>query len=207
MLKIWGRQSSSNVQKVLWTCQELGIAYERIDAGGPFGGLETASYRLLNPNGLVPTIEDGDFILWESHAIIRYLAAGDIQDRLFPKTLARQARAKIDQWMDWAMVGLGLSLRNLFILLKPQAPSPTSAQIESTNAPVSRLFTILNAHLEGSEYVGGGAFTLADIACGISAHRWMSLRVERPSLPALELWYATIAKRPGFEVIKKIPMP
>lgn len=207
MLKIWGRQSSSNVQKVLWTCQELGIAYERIDVGGPFGGLDTVSYRLLNPNGLVPTMEHGDFILWESHAIIRYLAAGDIQGRLLPKTLTPHAHAKIDQWMYWAMVGLGLSLRDLFMLLKPGAPPPSAAQIELTNAPVSRLFTVLNAHVEGSDYIGGGDFTLADIACGVSAHRWMSLAVARPALPALERWYATIALRPGFEVIKKIPVP
>jgi glutathione S-transferase len=205
VLKIWGRESSTNVQKVLWTCAELDVPYDRIDVGGPFGGLDTVSYRSLNPNRLIPTIEDGEFVLWESHAIIRYLAAGDAQQRLLPPSLTRRTRAQIDQWLDWAMVGLGLNLRNLFMLVsKPVAQRPAAADIETATAAVARLFEILDARLGEVNYVGGGDFTLADIPCGISTHRWLSLPIARPALPALESWYARIKGRSAFRVIRSI---
>jgi len=205
VLKIWGRESSTNVQKVLWTCAELDIPYDRIDVGGPFGGLDTASYRSLNPNGLIPTIEDDEFVLWESHAIIRYLAAGDAHQRLLPPTLTRRGRAQIDQWLDWAMVGLGLNLRNLFMLVsKPVAQQLAAADIETVTAAVARLFEILDARLRKVSYVGGDAFTLADIPCGISTHRWLSLPIARPALPALESWYTRITGRSAFRVIRSI---
>jgi len=203
MLKIWGRESSSNVQKVLWACAELAIPYERIDVGGPFGGLDTAAYRSLNPNGLIPTVEEDDFVLWESHAILRYLAGGDAQHRLLPTGLTRRDRASIDQWMDWAMVALGLTLRNLFVLISKSAPRPAAPEeLAAANAAAGRLFTILDSHLQRARYVGGSEFTLADIPCGISAHRWLGMPVTRPALPALDAWYASISARPAFQVIR-----
>jgi len=209
MLKIWGRRSSSNVQKVLWTCDELGLPYKRVDVGGPFGGLDTPQYRAINPNGLIPTIEDDDgFILWESHAIIRYLADGDERHRLMPQTLSRRERANMDQWMDWAMVALGLSLRTLFMLLYKQGSSAPSAQHQATAAEqVAAAFAILDLHLQSSRFVGGQLFTVADIPAGVSAHRWYRLAVQRPKLPALEAWYEAICCRQGFQAVRSISVP
>ena len=113
MLTLWGRATSTNVQKVIWACDELGLAYQRIDMGGPFGGNDDPAYRAKNPNGLIPTLEDGDFVLWESNAILRYLAAGDAEHRLLPADLDRRGRANVDRWMDWQLVSLGLTLRTL----------------------------------------------------------------------------------------------
>lgn len=203
MLKIWGRETSTNVQKVLWTCEELGLPYERIDLGGQFGGLDTPQYRSLNPNGRIPTIEDGDFVLWESHAIIRYLAAGDPQRRLLPASLTRREQANIDRWMDWCMVALGLGLRDLFKLVGSGEAGLTRAGSE---ASVAQLFAILDRHLQHSRHVGGDEFTLADIPPGISAHRWLNLPVERPALPALQRWYAGLRGRGAFQRILAIPM-
>lgn len=208
MLKIWGRRSSSNVQKVLWTCDELALPYERIDAGGSFGGLDTPQYRAINPNGLIPTIEDDGFILWESHAIIRYLASGDEQHRLLPPTLSRRERADMDRWMDWAMLSLGFSLRTLFMLLYKQGSTAPGAQdLARAGEQVAAAFTILDGHLQDTPFVGGAAFTVADIPAGISAHRWFRLPVLRPKLPALEAWYAAVSSRPGFQGVRSIPVP
>src|SRR5271155_2321264 len=132
MLTIWGRETSSNVQKVLWACDELDLPFKRIDLGGTFGGTRDPAYLAKNPNGLVPTLEDGDFVLWESHAILRYLAAGDTENRLLPAGLDRRQRANIDRWMDWQLVTLGLTLRGLFLLLGRSADKEvTPAQMEA----------------------------------------------------------------------------
>ncbi len=129
MLTICGRATSTNVQKVLWACDELGLAYKRIDIGGAFGGTDDPSYRAKNPNGLIPTLEDDDFVLWESNAILRYLAAGDAQCRLLPADLNRRERANIDRWLDWQLVSLGLALRALFILLHRAGKLASEAEI------------------------------------------------------------------------------
>jgi glutathione S-transferase len=207
MLTIWGRATSTNVQKVLWACDELGLAYERIDIGGAFGGTDDPSYRTKNPNGLIPTIEDNDFVLWESNAILRYLAAGDAEGRLLPGDLNRRERANIDRWMDWQLVSLGLTLRALFMLLHPRADrAATSAEIAAATQNAATMFWILDTHLATQRYVGGDRFTLGDIPAGISAHRWFSLAVQRPIMPALEAWYERISGRPGFRNVGAIPL-
>jgi glutathione S-transferase len=207
MLRIWGRRTSTNVQKVLWACEELGLAYERIDIGGPFGGLDSPEYRAMNPNGLIPSIQEDDFVLWESHAILRYLAASDHDCRLLPRHLSVRERARIDQWLDWAMVALGLSLRTLFMLLhRPGARIPGPTEVATAAQQVASVFAILDQHLRASAHVAGSTFTLADIPCGISAHRWFSLSVTRPSLPALEAWYGSISSRPAFQTIRAISL-
>jgi len=207
MLTIWGRATSSNVQKVLWGCDELGLTYERIDIGGAFGGTDDPSYRSKNPNGLIPTLQDDDFVLWESNAILRYLAAGDPQCRLLPEDLNRRERANIDRWMDWQLVSLGLALRALFMLLNPRADNAANeAQIAAAARNAAAMFWILDTHLATQRYVGGDRFTLGDIPVGISAHRWFSLAVQRPIMPALETWYERIRARPGFQNVRAIPL-
>jgi glutathione S-transferase len=206
MLTIWGRATSTNVQKVLWACDELGLAYKRIDIGGAFGGTDDPSYRAKNPNGLIPTLEDDDFVLWESNAILRYLAAGDAQCRLLPADLNRRERANIDRWLDWQLVSLGLALRALFILLNRAGKLASEAEITAATKNASAMFWILDAHLATQRYAGGDRFTLADIPIGISAHRWFSLGVQRPVMPALETWYERISGRPGFQNVRAIPL-
>jgi glutathione S-transferase len=207
MLTLWGRATSTNVQKVMWACGELGLAYKRIDIGGPFGGNDDPAYRAKNPNGLIPTLEDGDFVLWESNAILRYLAAGDAELRLLPGNLDRRSRAIIDQWMDWQLVSLGLTVRTLVLLLLARADKPVNESDIATAAKnVATSFGILNSHLASQRYVGGDRFTLADIPVGISAHRWFSLNVPRPNMPALEAWYKTISVRPGFQNVRTLSL-
>jgi len=206
MLTVWGRATSTNVQKVLWACDELGLAYKRIDIGGAFGGTDDPSYRAKNPNGLIPTLEDDDFVLWESNAILRYLAAGDAQCRLLPADLNRRERANIDRWLDWQLVSLGLALRALFILLHRTGKLASEAEITAATKNASAMLWILDAHLATQRYAGGDRFTLADIPIGISAHRWFSLGVQRPVMPALETWYERISGRPGFQNVRAIPL-
>jgi glutathione S-transferase len=207
MLTIWGRASSTNVQKVLWGCDELGMTYRRIDIGGAFGGTDEPSYRTKNPNGLIPTLEDDDFVLWESNAILRYLAAGDTERRLYPGDLNRRERANIDRWMDWQLVSLGLTLRALFMLLHPRADkAANAAEIVAATKNAADMFWILDTHLATQRYVGGDRFTLGDIPVGISAHRWFRLAVQRPVMPALETWYERISGRTGFQNVRALPL-
>jgi glutathione S-transferase len=207
VLIVWGRASSTNVQKVLWACDELDLPFTRVDLGGAFGGTRDAAYLAKNPNGLIPTLEDGDFVLWESHAILRYLAAGDARHRLLPEDLDRRQRANIDRWMDWQLLTLGLTLRTLFMLLgRPADKEAPPTEIEAARQNAAALFSILNDHLASSAFVGGEGFTLADIPIGISVHRWVSLPIPRPALPALEAWYERITIRPGFQRVRAVPL-
>jgi glutathione S-transferase len=206
MLIIWGRANSSNVQKVLWACGELNLEFQRIDIGGPFGGTSDPAYRSKNPNGRVPTIEDDGFVLWESNAILRYLAAGDPQHRLLPENLDRRARANIDRWMDWQLVSLGLTLRNLFLLLSGRAGASASpSQITAATDETVEMFRILEDYLSTQPYVGGNQFTLADIPVGISTHRWLELSIDRPPMPALRSWYDRISARAAFQSVRANP--
>ena len=207
MLTLWGRATSTNVQKVIWACDELGLPYQRIDIGGPFGGNDDPAYRAKNPNGLIPTLEDGDFILWESNAILRYLAAGDTEHRLLPADLDRRGRANVDRWMDWQLVSLGLTLRTLVMLLLARSDKPASeSDIAAAAKSATTMFWILDTHLATHRYVGGERFTMADIPVGISTHRWLSLGVQRPVMPALETWYERIRGRPGFQNVRALPL-
>jgi glutathione S-transferase len=207
MLTLWGRATSTNVQKVIWACDELGLAYKRVDIGGPFGGNDDPAYRAKNPNGLVPTLEDDDFVLWESNAILRYLAAGDTEQRLLPADLDRRTRANIERWLDWQLVSLGLTLRTLVMLLLPRSQNPPSqSDIAAAAKKVAAAFSILDTHLSTQPYVGGDRFTLADIPVGISTHRWFSLDVPRPAMPSLETWYKRISDRPGFQNLRALPL-
>lgn len=205
MLRIWGRSNSINVQKVVWCCGELGIPYERIDIGGPFGGNSEPEYLRLNPNGLVPTISDGDFVLWESNAIVRYLAAKHGMSTLCPEDLADRADA--DRWMDWQMGTLWASLRPAFIGLvrtPPQERDPAS--LATSLGKTAENLAILDAHLAGREYVTGSSFTMADIPLGATAYRWFALSIERPPMPNLEAWYERLCARASYRANVMLPL-
>jgi glutathione S-transferase len=197
VLRILGRKTSSNVQKVLWCCGEIGLAFERTDLGGPFGGNKTPEYLALNPNGLVPTIDDDGFVLWESNAIVRYLAATHAAGSLFPSDL--KARADADRWMDWQQTTIASPLGILFRgLLKKPPDTIERAEIEAARGRAATALAILDARLARSRYVAGDTLTMGDIALGYAPHRWLLMPLERPALPNLERWYRDLSARPAY---------
>jgi len=204
MLVIWGRNNSVNVQKVLWCCEEMAVAYKRIDAGGAFGIVATAEYRRLNPNGLVPTIDDDGFVLWESHAIVRYLAAKHAAD-LWPEE--RKMRAEADQWMDWSQTTFWPTIRPLFMGLVRTAPEQRDARaIEDSRIKTAQALVILDAHLRSRPFLAGSDFTVGDIALGCGIWRWMALPIERPELPNVQRWFETLGERPAYRKIVMSPL-
>jgi glutathione S-transferase len=197
MLKIWGRTNSINVQKVLWCCAELGLTYDRVDAGREFGVNTTPEYRAMNPNGLVPTIDDDGFVLWESHAIVRYLARKHGLGALCPAD--PRAAADADRWMEWFSTTLWISLRPVFWnLVRVEPDKRNMTEVEQSRRQLATNLAIVDQLLATRDYVAGKAFTMGDIPMGVSAFRWFTLPIERPALPNLERWYQRICERPGF---------
>ena len=205
MLTIWGNADSVNVQKVLWCCEEIGLPYHRIDAGRHFGVVNTPGFRRLNPNGLVPTIDDAGYVLWESNAIVRYLAAKHAPGTLWP--VDARARADADRWMDWANSTLWPTLVPLFraFMRTPEAQRNPAA-IEAARQEGSEVLQILDAHLQSGGFVGGAAFTMGDIAVGCAVWRWMALPVQRPELPNLQRWFDLLATRQAYRKVVMQPL-
>ena len=204
MLKIWGRTNSVNVKKALWCVEELGVKYERVDAGMQFGVTKTPEYLKMNPNSLVPTIEDDGYVLWESHTIVRYLCAKHSMGKLHPSDL--RARADAERWMDWAFTFQN-AMRAVFWGLIRTPPEKRDAKaIEEGRLASNRLAEILNQHLENKTYVTGSAFTMGDIPVGCEVQRWVRVPIERPKLPALEAWFERLRQRPAFTKFVDIPL-
>lgn len=205
MLIIWGRDNSVNVQKVLWCCEEAGIQYQRLDAGLSFGVVNTPEYRGLNPNGLVPTIDDDGFVLWESNAIVRYLAARHAAGSLWPHN--PKARARADQWMDWQNSTLWPAIRPLFLGLIRTDPAKRDAQaLEASRLATLKLVEILDAHLKTYDWLAGDAFTMGDIAVACGVWRWMAMPITRPAMPNLQRWCDALAERPAYRKIVMHPL-
>jgi glutathione S-transferase len=197
MLRIWGRKNSINVQKVLWCCAELELAFERIDAGMAFGVTETPAYRTLNPNGRIPTIEDDGYVLWESNAIVRYLATKHGFGSLCPSDLA--ARFDCERWMDWQQTTLDPPMRTVFWTLVRTPPDKRDpVALEKAQTEAERAFAILDAHLGRRRFVGGESFTMGDIPVGAFAHRWLAMTLARAERPQLRRWYERLTERQGF---------
>lgn len=198
MLKLWGRVNSSNVQKVLWLCEELNIPYDRTDAGMQFGVVNEPAYRKMNPNGRVPTIDDEGFILWESNAIVRYLAAKHAPNALYPADL--RVRADADRWMDWATSTLGGVIVPVFwSLIRTPPEKRDAAKLAADVKALGDTFGALEQGLQGKKYVAGDAFSIGDIPVGIAAYRFHALEIARPALPNLEAWYKRLCERPAFQ--------
>ena len=198
MLKIWGRTTSSNVQKVLWCCAELGLEYERVDLGGPFGGNQDPEYLVLNPNGLVPTVKDGDLVMWESNTICRYLCTTRNGERLYPKDPV--ARTHVERWMDWQLAVIGPPMGQLlFGLIRTQPEVREQGAIEAARRRALTAWTIVDDELRGRQYLGGDQLTLAEIALGTQIYRWFAFPIERPALANLRAWYDRLYERPGFK--------
>jgi glutathione S-transferase len=204
MLKIWGRVNSVNVKKVLWAMEELGVKYERIDAGMEHGVVKTPEYQKMNPNSLVPTIDDDGFVLWESHAIVRYLAAKHGAGTLWPADLKQ--RADSDRWMDWAYT-FQASLRAVFWgLIRTPAEKRDLKAIEEGKKRCGELLAIPDQALAHRPYVVGNSLTIGDIPLGCHVQLWMRLPIERPSHPNLERWFERLGTRAPFRKIVDIPL-
>ena len=204
MLKIWGRVNSVNVKKALWTAEELGLKYERIDAGMSYGVTKTPEYMTMNPNSLVPTIEDDGFVLWESHTIVRYLCAKHSAGTLWPTDL--RARADAERWMDWAFT-FQRAMRDVFWgLVRTPADKRDMNAIAAGCEQTARLLPVLEQNLAGTKYVGGAAFTMGDIPIGCEVQRWMRVPIERPRFPAVEAWFERLRERPAYRTFVDIPL-
>jgi glutathione S-transferase len=204
MLKIWGRTNSVNVKKALWAAEELGLKYQRIDAGMQFGVTKTPEYLSMNPNSLVPTIEDDGFVLWESHTIVRYLAAKHAMGTLCPADL--KARADAERWMDWAFTFQN-AMRAVFWGLIRTAPEKRDHKaIEEGRTQSAKLLEVLERNLQKKTYVTGDAFTMGDIPIGCEVQRWMRVPIERAPFPAVQAWFDRLGQRPAFRQVVDIPL-
>jgi glutathione S-transferase len=200
MIKIWGRNTSSNVQKAMWAVGELGLEHTRIDVGGAFGKTKEPPYLSMNPNALVPTLEEEDgFTLWESNSIVRYLAGKhDKAGALEPKD-AKQ-RAKASQWMDWQLSVLGPAITPVFWgLIRPPPEKRDMAAIKAGSEKTVAAMQILDAQLGKTKFVAGDAFSYGDIPVGVMCYRYRQLVPDRPATPNLDRWYGTIAARKAFQ--------
>jgi glutathione S-transferase len=207
LFQIWGRANSVNVQKVLWTCAEFDLDYERIDAGMQFGRNHDADYLTMNPNGRIPTLVDGDFVLWESNSIMRYLALEYGAESPLYQT-APKLRAAVDRWLDWTLSTVQPVERPVFwgLVRTPVAQRDMKALQQAADAAAA-VYATLDAHLAARRFVEGEQFTLADIALGTFARRWLGVEgVIKPVLPNLERWFALMATRPGFREFVAPPM-
>ena len=199
MFKIWGRKDGSNVIKVLWCLAEIGVDYERIDWGGPFGGNDDPEYRAKNPNGRLPTLEEEDgFTLWESGAVIRYLCAKYSMGDLYPEDLHERAAA--DKWMDWSSMNLA-AFNSVFLdqFFRVAKEDRDDAKIAEATKQASAMYDILDAHLAENDYLGGDRLTMADFPAGSLTDRWIHWTPNRPAHPNVEAYYERLAARPAYQ--------
>lgn len=207
MLKILGRANSVNVMKVLWAADEMGLAYERTDVGGAFGGNDQPRYRALNPNGVVPTIDDDGYILWESNSIVRYLTAKHAAGTLWPSD--PRTRGAAERWMDWQLSTIQGGMTTLFWgLIRTPAEKRDNAAIEAARVSTAPIWQRLDAHLANRAFVAGDEFTMGDIPVGCMCHRWLNLPFRRDDLPAmahLQAWYDRLLQRPAYR--KNVAQP
>jgi glutathione S-transferase len=205
MLKIWGRVNSINVQKVMWMVGELGLPHERVDAGMQYGIVNEPWYRALNPNGRVPTIDDGGFVLWESNAIVRYLAAEHGDGRWIGDTPL--TRASADRWMDWASSTVAPLMTPLFwglVRTPPEKRDPSA--LEEVRVQMEDVMRVLDRELSDHPYVAGDRPTVGDVPLGCFVHRWHALPMPHEDHPGVSAWYRRLAQRPAFREHVMLPL-
>jgi glutathione S-transferase len=190
---------------VLWCCGKLGLQYDRIDAGNEFGVTKTPQYRVLNPNGLVPTIEDGNFQLWESNVIVRYLAQKNGHGRLYPAVI--RTRFDAERWMDWQATVFWPALRPLFIeLIRTPLTNRDATVISRAETLSLAAAQILDAHLSDRTFLAGESFSIGDIPAATTVHRWYALDIHHPELPNLRRWYDLMKQRRPFQEVVMTPL-
>jgi glutathione S-transferase len=205
MLRLWGRNTSINVQKVMWAIAELGLAHERIDVGGSFGGLDGPEYGARNPNRRIPTLEDGDVVLWESNVIVRYLAAKYGDGTLWPQDPA--IRGVADQWMDWQQTTLAPEMRPVFwgLVRTPEAQRDP-VRIAAGVTALKHLWSLVDAALKDRPFIAGDQLTIGDIPVGAMCYRYHALGIARAPLPHVDAWYARLRARAPFRREVMIPL-
>jgi glutathione S-transferase len=197
-LKIYGRRNATNVVPVLWTLEELGLGYARVDVGGSFGGLGEPAFRELNPNGRIPVMDDDGFVLWESNAIVRFLADAYGDGRILPAS--RQGRALADQWMDWYKTTFYTPFVGMFqALVKTEPGDRDLARIAAFSETIGEILQVPDRALERTEFIAGEAFTMGDIPLGAAIHRYLQLDIERPRLDGIESWHRRLCERPAYQ--------
>ena len=206
MLTIWGRRNSVNVQKAMWAVGEVGVPHERIDAGGEFGGLDTPEFAALNPNRRVPVLRDGDTVVWESNAIVRYLAAKYGAGTLWNPDPG--ARTKADVWMAWAQTTVYREFIDLFWGFVRTPPEQRNMDaMRAANERLVKHLELLDRHLGDQPYLAGETFTMGDIPAGVLLYRYFAMEFDYPSLPNLAAWYARLGERPAYQAHVAIPFP
>lgn len=197
MITVYGRATSSNVQIVMWAIGELGLEYERLDYGHSYGKTKTPEYLAMNPNGLVPTVRDGDLVLWESGAVLRYLAARYGAEPFWPADPAR--RAPLDMWAEWAKTTFGPALFPIFqhLVRLPKAQR-SEAALEAGVAGIAPVARILDARLGAGPWLAGEDFTFADIAAGTLLYRYYTFPFRRTETPNLDAYYERLKARPAY---------
>ncbi len=205
MVRVLGRNNSINVQKVMWCAAELGVPVERHDIGLEFGGNDTPEYLAKNPNGLIPTLEDGDLTVWESNTIVRYLADTYGTGDWVLNTPADRALAS--QWMDWYLTTMHAPLSVVFrtLIRTPEAERDMAA-VEKGIAATNRLWSMLEAHLAGRDYVTGDKPSIGDIPAGCAVYRWFEMDVERPQMPNVTAWYGRLQERTPYQEHVMMPL-
>jgi glutathione S-transferase len=204
MLKIWGRSNSINVQKVMWAVSELGVDHERIDLGGNFGGLDTPELLARNPHGLIPVIDDNGTVIWESHAIVRYLAAQYGDGSLWPSDPA--ARSTADMWMEWAQTVLQRDFIQLFWnLYRTPVEHHDHALLANLTTQCATNFSHLEGLIGDSPYISGQNLTYGDIPIATQFYRYFTLDIERPPVPRLEAWYSRMCERTAYAEHVMVP--
>ncbi len=204
MLRVLGRKTSINVQKILWLTEEMDVEVERIDIGGPFGGNDTPEYLAKNPNGLVPTLEDGDFTLWESQVICRYIAEKYGHSPWAPENAI--GRALAGQWMDWYITKMHPPMTVIFWSLVRTEPEDRDMDAVNKAIEQAAAWTLLDAQLANANYLTGVAPTMADIPAGCAVNRWYVLDLDRPALPNLEAWHARLKDRSAYQDHVMMPL-
>ncbi|KPC49170.1 glutathione S-transferase family protein [Amantichitinum ursilacus] len=196
-VKLWGRKNSSNVQRVLWLLAELGVDYQRVDVGGPFGGLDTPAYRALNPYGRIPALQHGDVAVWESHSILRYLAATFGQPDFWPAAPAQRAAA--DSWLDWSLSTLQPAFVEVFGgFYRTPAAQRNEAAVAKAIERLNQIYQFVDQQLAERPYLVGQQLSLAEFGAGASLHRYLHLDFARPELPHVHAWYQRLLQRPGY---------
>jgi len=205
MVRVLGRANSINVQKVMWLAAEIGLDVERIDVGGAFGGNDTPEYLVKNPSGRIPTIEDGDFVLWESNSIVRYLAEAYGSSPWWPARI--EDRYHANQWMDYYIASVHQHMTVIFwTLIRTPPEKRDMAALDKAIADGGKAWAIVDTHLADNAFITGTAPSMGDVPLGCAAYRWHNLDIERPNLPHLKRWYEQLASRLAFQEHVMLPM-
>jgi len=198
MIRIHGRATSANVQLVMWAVGELGLVHERVDAGGAFGGLDTDEFTAMNPNKLIPVLSDDGLVVWESAAILRYLAAQYGDEHFWPPEPRR--RAELDKWAEWGKISFAPTLTTIFLQLVRIKPEDRDHPVlEQAVSRIAGLALVLDHELAGRDYLGGAHLSFADIAVAHMLYRYMTLEFDKEDTPTLDAYYARLSERPAFK--------